>query len=170
MAFLICFILVLVPLVAFFGCNLTSKSGVKTPKRYPPGPRALPIIGNIHQVPLVKPYLKFASWSHTYGPITGLRLGSRPVLILNQWTAVSDLLDKRGSIYSSRLPVPIAERVTSGHHTAFQAYGAKWRRSRKTISDFLKDTELEKRATIQEAEATQLVWDLFYYIFNFYSK
>ncbi|KAF1921301.1 cytochrome P450 [Ampelomyces quisqualis] len=128
--------------------------------RLPPGPRALPIIGNLHQIPLTKPWLKFASWSHVYGPVTGLRVGTKPALVLNDWTAVSDLLDKKGSIYSSRLLMPIVQRVAGDHHTAFQAYGAKWRRSRKTISDYLKDTELDKRVAIQEAEATQLVWDL----------
>jgi cytochrome P450 len=128
--------------------------------RLPPGPRALFVIGNLHQIPLTKPWLKFASWSHVYGPVTGLRFGTKPALVLNDWTAVSDLLDKKGSIYSSRLLMPIVQRVAGDHHTAFQAYGAKWRRSRKTISDYLKDTELDGQAAIQEAEATQLVWDL----------
>jgi cytochrome P450 len=132
----------------------------KSAHRLPPGPRALPIIGNLHQIPLTKPWLEFASWRDIYGPVTGLRLGAKPALVLNDWTAVSDLLDKKGSIYSSRLLMPIVQRVAGDHHTAFQTYGAKWRRSRKTISDYVKDTELEKQVAVQEAEATQLVWEI----------
>ena len=33
----------------------------------PPGPRALPIIGNAHQMPTKTPWIKFSQWSSIYG-------------------------------------------------------------------------------------------------------
>lgn len=38
-------------------------------RRYPPGPPALPIIGNVHQLPAQRQEFKFHEWSGTYGEI-----------------------------------------------------------------------------------------------------
>ncbi len=35
--------------------------------RLPPGPRGLPIVGNILDMPTTKPWLTFARWSELYG-------------------------------------------------------------------------------------------------------
>ena len=40
-------------------------------KRYnlPPGPKPLPLIGNMHQVPKTHPWLKYTEWAKQYGMI-----------------------------------------------------------------------------------------------------
>lgn len=140
--------------------------GSNTP--FPKGPPTLPILGNIHQLPSRKAFLTFTEWGRTYGAssdgMLGLRIGpSSQILILNKWQQVRDLVDARGAKYSDRPYVPIVEFVVpppGDMHMSFMGYGPQWRRARRTIAEFLKDSELEKRVPLQEAESTQMIHDL----------
>lgn len=38
-------------------------------RRLPPGPRALPLIGNMLQMPIVKPWETYNEWSKKYGAL-----------------------------------------------------------------------------------------------------
>ncbi|GKT49482.1 cytochrome P450 monooxygenase atE [Colletotrichum spaethianum] len=40
-------------------------------------------------------------------------------------------------------------------------YGPKWRKARKTITDFLKDEEVDKLMVLQDAESSQMMYELF---------
>ena len=79
----------------------------------PPGPRTLPIIGNLHLMPTFKPYKKFAEWGMTYGPIYSLMVGSNPLIMLQSQKIAKDLLDKRGSNYSSRPDLYVLSDLSS---------------------------------------------------------
>ncbi|KAI0111254.1 cytochrome P450 [Nemania sp. FL0031] len=133
--------------------------------RFPPGPPTAPFLGNIHQIPLTKPFLKFAEWGRTYGShgLLGLRLGpNAKAVVVNNWTAVRDLLDLRGAIYSSRPYMPIVDYIVppGDVHMAFMPYGSQWRKARKTIMDFLKNSEVDKLLPLQHAESVQLIREI----------
>ncbi|KAK9770477.1 putative Cytochrome P450 [Seiridium cardinale] len=143
-----------------------SLSSGKSPSNFPPGPPAIAFLGNLHQIPLTKPFTQFAEWSRQYGShgLVGLQLGpSGKAVVLNSWKSVRDLLDQRGVVYSSRPYVPLVEYVIpppGDLHLVFMPYGAKWRKARKTITDFLKDDEVDKTLPIQYAESSQMIWEL----------
>lgn len=80
----------------------------------PPGPPTLPLIGNLHQLPLRHLYRQFSKWAHEYGPVYSLILGTKVFIIISSDQAVKDLLDQRGGIYSSRPENYIGEDVFSG--------------------------------------------------------
>lgn len=84
-----------------------------------PGPKGLPFIGRVHDVPSTATWLKFWEWSQEYGPIYQMEIfGSQHVWISSEKIA-NDLLAKRGAIYSDRPTIPnLPDNRTSGDYLA----------------------------------------------------
>ena len=94
---------------------------------YPPGPPSLPIIGNILDVPKEAPWAAYANMSKKYGmcsilvtttrlnwdmfegDVFCLRVLDQVVVVLCSFSAIKDLLEKRGEAYADRPPMPIIE-------------------------------------------------------------
>ncbi|CAI2165793.1 3274_t:CDS:2 [Funneliformis geosporum] len=97
-----------------------------------PGPKPLPIIGNLHQLKGLS-YQGFVDeFTKKYGPIFQVRFGANPWVVINDYEIIRDLLIKRGSIYSSR---PFNEASTriyyeGGKNIGFSPYGKYWRAMR----------------------------------------
>ncbi|KAH8817738.1 cytochrome P450 [Flagelloscypha sp. PMI_526] len=123
----------------------------------PPGPRGLPILGNILQLS-DENWLTFTKWKFEYGPIVGLNLGGTNVIVLNSHDACVDLLDKRAKIYSDRPRFIVAqELLCGGLLLVFTRYGDLWRRMRRAAHEGLYSHAAENYYTLQETEATVLV-------------
>jgi hypothetical protein len=72
-------------------------------KRFPPGPRGIPLIGNLFDLPLARAWLTFSHFKDVCNlDILGLRVLGQPIIILNSLDVATDLLDKRSRIYSDR--------------------------------------------------------------------
>src|SRR5579871_4397610 len=67
-----------------------------------PGPKPLPIIGNLHQVNISDFQGYVDEMTDKYGPIFQFRLGVETWIVINDYEIIRDLLVKRGAIYSSR--------------------------------------------------------------------
>ncbi|KAK8090469.1 cytochrome P450 [Apiospora hydei] len=95
-----------------------------------PGPKGLPLIGRIHDVPAEKTWLKFYEWSKVYGPIYQMEIfGSVHVWISSEAIA-HDLLSRRALIYSDRPMIPnLPNNRTGGEYLAL--HGHTWKRQRK---------------------------------------
>src|SRR3984885_7635624 len=93
---------------------------------YPPGPSLQPIIGNLLDFPKDTPWSAYAEMSKKYGmriilenlvapklkpalqgDVISLRAFSQVVVVLCSSSAIKDLLEKRGEIYSDRPSIPI---------------------------------------------------------------
>ncbi|KZT36773.1 cytochrome P450 [Sistotremastrum suecicum HHB10207 ss-3] len=78
------------------------RSRARKARRFPPGPKPLPFLGNALQFPASDPGEKFAEWEKEFGDVVGLTLYGQKVIVVNTYTAAAELLEKRSSIYSNR--------------------------------------------------------------------
>ncbi|KAL4999787.1 cytochrome P450 [Aspergillus recurvatus] len=132
------------------------------PKNFPPGPRVLPLLGNLNLIPRSKAFTLFHQWTQKYGPIIGLKFGPTNVVILNNWRDVEQLLEKRGHIYSSRPSNYIANELIcpDDTHILFAPYGNTWKAQRRAAQGLLTLRELVTVLPIQQAEAVQTAYDM----------
>ncbi|KAL4795223.1 cytochrome P450 [Aspergillus venezuelensis] len=132
------------------------------PRNFPPGPKPLPFIGNLNLIPPSKAFTLFHKWTKQYGPIIGLKFGPANVVVLNNWKDVQELLEKRGTIYSSRPANYIANTLIcpNNTHILFTPYNSAWKSLRKAAQALFTPRELATIQPIQEAEATQTLFDI----------
>ncbi|KAL0065291.1 hypothetical protein AAF712_007803 [Marasmius tenuissimus] len=99
--------------------------------RMPPGPPGGLLGDNRLDISRKAPWKTFKQWNDLYGPVASFFLGSRPTIVLGTVEAATDLLEKRGDIYSSRPPNKLVNDVyTHGMRGIGMPYGQKWRRWR----------------------------------------
>ncbi|KAH7351469.1 putative cytochrome P450, partial [Pyrenochaeta sp. MPI-SDFR-AT-0127] len=128
------------------------------------GPPTLPLLGNLHQMPLKNFHIKFQEWANQYGPITGLKLGETNMLLLNEPSAVRDLLEKKSGIYSARPDLYIRELGNGSLNIAFRervyANDDTWRRQRKTYHLRLNVKSANQYLPYQTFDSIQLLNDM----------
>ena len=90
---------------------------------YPPGPRPLPVIGNLIDIPKEFSWLTYTHLSKKYGmsrsllwvhlteqmtgDILSFHVFGQVIVVLSSIKSTKDLLDRRGDIYSDRPVTPI---------------------------------------------------------------
>ncbi|TPX10394.1 uncharacterized protein E0L32_008613 [Thyridium curvatum] len=131
----------------------------RRPKDYPPGPPTLPFFGNLFQMPTREIHKGLAKMSAQYGPIMSLKLGAMDVIVLNSYTTVKDLYDKRSSIYSNRVDNYLRN---FGYNLMISTRDNDdvWRRQRKMYHTALTSTAATRYLPYQRFESNQLLWDL----------
>ncbi|THU84092.1 cytochrome P450 [Dendrothele bispora CBS 962.96] len=98
---------------------------------YPPGPRGLPILGNLFQLDNEKSWRTFAKWKDLYGPIIYLNTVGQPMIILNSKKVAEDLFDRRGSNYINRHRFIVVEKTTGDSNIGFMRSTERWRKMRR---------------------------------------
>ncbi|KAF9265959.1 cytochrome P450 [Marasmius fiardii PR-910] len=101
----------------------------------PPGPRRLPIIGNLLDMPKCFPAQSFDKMGKELKTdIIYLDVFGKKFLVLNSLQAAEDLLDNRSGIYSGRPRfIMVNELMGWGGEFAFMPYGNDWRTHRRSF-------------------------------------
>ncbi|KII83621.1 hypothetical protein PLICRDRAFT_119208 [Plicaturopsis crispa FD-325 SS-3] len=122
-------------------------------RKLPPGPRGVPLLGNLLQLSM-QPWQLFTEWKDIYGPIISLNLVGHTVIVLNDHKVASDLLDQRSAIYSGR-PRSIvgSEFLTGGLSLAFLSYGETSKRMRRSTHEALSKSGVKDYLRLQSMEA-----------------
>ncbi|KAG8896760.1 hypothetical protein FRC01_011632, partial [Tulasnella sp. 417] len=105
---------------------------------YPPGPRPLPLLGNLLDVPTSRFALTWTKLADQYGPLTFLTVPGQHVLVITSFEAAKDLLEKRGSVYMDRPRfVMVGELAGLEHLTTLSRYSPTWRKHRSLLKQAL---------------------------------
>ncbi|KAH9207922.1 cytochrome P450 [Leptodontidium sp. 2 PMI_412] len=131
-------------------------------KKYklPPVVPGWPIVGNALDIPNPG-----GMWAHEqaqkYGEMFTCYFGNRAVVFLNYSQVVSDLMEKRAALYSSRPWRPMCQDIMSGGaRMLLMPYSERWKNQRKIMHSILNSRKAESDfVPYQDLEAKQLVFD-----------
>ncbi|KAF9264300.1 cytochrome P450 [Marasmius fiardii PR-910] len=109
-----------------------------TKTRYPPGPKPLPILGNVGDFTSKEFWLTVTKWAHEYGDVCYLHILNWNIVFLNSAQAADDLLEKRGAIYSDRPVLQMSGELCGVEKLVpFLRYNETWKRQRRYIQHTL---------------------------------
>ncbi|KAJ2918994.1 hypothetical protein MD484_g1408, partial [Candolleomyces efflorescens] len=123
----------------------------------PPGPRGLPILGNLFQLPQAEQWKVYQEWSKQYGDMVYLEAMGQPILILGTLDRTEDLMEKHATMYSDRPTLPVGQFIDLSHSFAMMNYGADWRHDRRVFHQYLNHHAVVQYHPIMEQEAVNLL-------------
>jgi cytochrome P450 len=95
-----------------------------------PGPKGLPLLGNLLQIDLKRLHTILEAWSDRYGPIYQFRLPHKAVVAISDPELIQAILRDRPQGYRRAGEIePIFREL--GLHGVFSAEGEEWRRQRR---------------------------------------
>ncbi|XP_068087323.1 cytochrome P450 2U1 [Hyperolius riggenbachi] len=140
----------------------------------PPGPTPLPFLGNFgfmllpswltqilqfrmdtsklrkasggatRQGALLFPHIVLTNLSEIYGKIYGLFIGTRLIVVLNDFDTVKDAMVNHSEVFSDRPSVPVVNIITQRKGIVFASYGPIWRQQRRFSHSTLRHFGLGK--------------------------
>ncbi|KAI0360720.1 cytochrome P450 [Trametes cingulata] len=100
----------------------------------PPGPKALPLIGNLFDITFKELWVRAASWAEQYGDVVYLRVFGQGILFLNSYEVAVDVLEKRGVAYADKPRMVMCTELCGCENiTPFVRYGELLRRHRRLM-------------------------------------
>ncbi|KAJ3976635.1 cytochrome P450 [Lentinula raphanica] len=98
----------------------------------PPGPRGLPILGNVLQFGMSQSlWFTFDKLQSKYGPIVYLNMAGKDIVVLNTKAVATELLDRRSAIYSNRPASIVTRHLGSELLLSIAQYGKSWQTLRR---------------------------------------
>ncbi|XP_060086885.1 cytochrome P450 2K6-like [Heteronotia binoei] len=125
-------------------CNFWKSSS----RKLPPGPRPLPLIGNLHLLDLKRPYRTMLKFSKQYGPVFSIQLGFQKMVVLAGYKTVKEALVNQADAFADRPMVPIFEDFEHGHGVIL-SNGETWKVMRRFTISTLRDYGMGKK-TIED--------------------
>ncbi|KAM7311654.1 putative cytochrome P450 [Ixodes scapularis] len=119
--------------------------------KLPPGPRGLPLLGNVTVSSYDFHYRKCTEWAQKYGPIFRFCIGKVNVVVLNDFASIKKYLSMEATLIRSQRS--IFEGVTMGMTTLS---GPAWVENRRFCLRVLKDLGFGKKSMEEHIKAVTL--------------
>lgn len=135
-----------------------TKKSTKNQPSLPPGPRALPLVGNLLSLdPELHCY--FSDLSKTYGPILTLWLGKKAGIVITSPAVAREVLKDQDTTFANRdVPEAGREATYGGTDIVWTPYGAEWRMLRKIcVREMLSGSTLDSVYTLRRKELRQTI-------------
>ncbi|KAG1846126.1 cytochrome P450 [Suillus tomentosus] len=127
----------------------------------PPGPKSLPLLGNILSIDTKEPWLTYTEWATAYGDLVFVRILGQGIISINSQHVAEALLDKRSRIYSDRPYLAAVEPFGWSAITfTFSGYGEEWRLSRRLFQQTFRPNSAIKFRPIQITRAREMIVNL----------
>ncbi|KAL5707794.1 hypothetical protein ACHQM5_018655 [Ranunculus cassubicifolius] len=145
-------LLILTSLYAF---SVILKSKKSKAPLLPPGPRGLPLVGNLL---FLKPNLHqfLAKLAITYGPVLKIQLGRQLCIVLSSSSVAKEVFTEHDVTFANH--DPSAMGLALGFSMVWTPYGATWRMLRKlSFTHIFRNKRLDSTYGIRQREAQQVV-------------
>uniref|UniRef100_A0A8C6XKS7 Uncharacterized protein n=1 Tax=Naja naja TaxID=35670 RepID=A0A8C6XKS7_NAJNA len=103
----------------------------RRPKGFPPGPRRLPVFGNLLQFNMRDPLKSFDRFAKKYGPVFSLYMGSKPVVLTHGFPPAKEVFVIKGTEFAGRPDFYVIDMFTKKKGIIAQPYGDVWKEQRR---------------------------------------
>ncbi|XP_035272682.1 cytochrome P450 2F5-like isoform X2 [Anguilla anguilla] len=117
----------------------------RRPKNFPPGPRPVPIFGNLLQLNLVNPLDDLRKLSERYGKVYSIYIGSKPAVVLNGLQAMKEALVTQSVEFAGRPQDLMVNHLTEDKGVVL-TNGPMWKEHRRFTLTTLRNFGLGKRS------------------------
>ncbi|TSL34532.1 Cytochrome P450 2J5 [Bagarius yarrelli] len=104
---------------------------IQRPKNFPPGPKPVPIFGNLFQFNINNPLQDFERLAERFGIVYSLYIGRRPAVVLNGLKAIKEALVTKSVDFSGRPDNLLVSHMTEKKGVVMADYGPGWRAHRR---------------------------------------
>ncbi|KAJ7228990.1 cytochrome P450 [Mycena pura] len=125
----------------------------------PPGPKGLPIVGNVLDMPSEKEWETFSAWSDKYGDICSVTVLGQTLVIVGGTKVAVDLLDKRSAVFSDRPVCTMGGELVGWKNTlVLLPYGDRLRRFRRLFHSIIGSrTSMKQFHPVEELETRRFL-------------
>ncbi|XP_017280822.1 cytochrome P450 2K1 [Kryptolebias marmoratus] len=122
-------------------------------RQEPPGPRPVPLFGNLFQVDLKRLHQSLFNLSKKYGPVFQVYFGPRKVVVLAGYRMIKQALVNQADEFGTRKMIPAFYDLSKGHGIVF-SNGETWKEMRRfaltTLRDFGMGKKMSEKIIIEE--------------------